>query len=100
MKPNDNNMVMVDFAARDPRSVKASLRGHGDGRADDYDHFAKKAGSSSGMDAVAADYSRMLYLGRRRVAVRRFSVAENVRAIAVAVSGLLLSVMAYQVLFG
>lgn len=27
-----SNLVMVDFAARDPRSVSAGLRGNGDGR--------------------------------------------------------------------
>lgn len=100
MNTSNNNMVMVDFAARDPRSAKAALRGTGDGRADDYDFFARGASPAASLDAVAADYSRKLALGRRRVHVRRFSVAANLRPVLVAVSGLLLSVMAYNVFFG
>lgn len=44
------NLVMRDYAASDPRSAKAWLRGGGDNRNARFEQFAKKQGTSVGDD--------------------------------------------------
>lgn len=42
MNKSGQNMVMVDFASKDPRSVSAMLRGKGDGREKEWLRFEAK----------------------------------------------------------
>ena len=45
---NTEDMVMRDFAGRDPRSAKAWINGGGDGRNERFAEFAKRKGRSEG----------------------------------------------------
>ena len=52
---NTEDMVMRDFAGRDPRSAKAWINGGGDGRNERFSEFAKRKGRSEG-DGVEHEY--------------------------------------------
>lgn len=52
------NLIMVDYAAQDPRSVSAMLRGKGDGRQKAWLNFEKNHPEITDMEELSRAYSR------------------------------------------
>ena len=52
-----SNLIMMDYAWQDPKSVSAMIRGHGDGRERHWHRFVRKHPDMK-MEALMAIYSQ------------------------------------------
>lgn len=97
------NLIMVDFADRDPRSFKAHLRGAGDGRQRMYEALLAANGVAD-LEALQEKFAIKVWnerksLGTGNVAAPVIAPVKPLSNFAIAVVGLSLGVMLFQTFF-